>query len=91
MVIEFDPAKSAENEIMRGIPFTLAERLDWSTALIVEDTRRDYGERRFRVIGHVGTRLHVMIFTPRADKVRVISLRKANDKERTLYELQAQV
>ena len=91
MFIEFDPAKSAENEIMRGIPFTLAEGLDWSTALIVEDTRRDYGERRFRVLGNIGARLHVMIFTPRADKVRVISLRKANDKERTLYELQTQV
>lgn len=91
MLIEFDPTKSAENAIMRSMPFTLAEGLDWSTALIVEDTRRDYGERRFRVLGRIGTRLHVMIFTPRADKVRVISLRKANDKERALYELQTQV
>ena len=91
MLIEFDPAKNAENEIIRGIPFILAEGLDWSTALIVEDTRRDYGERRFRVLGNIGARLHVMIFTPRVDKVRVISLRKANDKERTLYELQTQV
>lgn len=41
MFIEFDPVKSTENEIMRGIPFTLAEGLDWSSALIVEDTRRD--------------------------------------------------
>jgi uncharacterized DUF497 family protein len=89
MHIEFDPAKSAANITLRGLPFTLVEDLDWSTALIVEDLRKDYGERRYRVLGLIGADLHTMIFTPRGDKVRVISLRKSNKAERTKYELQA--
>ena len=29
----------------------------------------------------IGDRLHAVVFTPRADKVQVISLRKANQRE----------
>jgi uncharacterized protein len=88
MQIEFDPAKNAANMERRGLSFTLVEALDWSAAIILEDVRRDYGERRFRVFGLIGTSLHTMIFTPRGEKVRVISLRKANRAERMKYEHQ---
>ncbi|MEN9670722.1 MAG: hypothetical protein RL018_999 [Pseudomonadota bacterium] len=88
MEIEFDPAKNARNIELRGLSFTLVEALDWSTAIILEDLRRDYGERRFRVFGLIGTSLHTMIFTPRGEKIRVISLRKSNLAERKRYEHQ---
>jgi uncharacterized protein len=88
MQIEFDPVKNNANIELRGLSFALVEELDWSTAIILEDLRRDYGERRFRVFGLIGTRLHTMIFTPRGEKVRVISLRKSNLAERTKYEHQ---
>ena len=79
--ISFDPAKNAANVLKRGLPFCLVTQLDWATARIVEDLRRDYGERRFRVLGFIGSRLHALVFTPRVGKVHVISLRKANARE----------
>jgi len=84
-VISFDPKKSQRNLRERGISFQRAKLFEWSSAFIVEDTRRDYGEQRFRAIGWIGDRLHVLVFTPRAEKVHVISLRKANDREARLY------
>ena len=50
MRITFDPAKNARNIEERGLPFELVAQLDWETAVAVEDTRKDYGERRLRVL-----------------------------------------
>lgn len=86
MKISFDSAKNEINIQTRQLPFTLVTELDWSNALMVEDDRKDYGERRFRVLGMIGTRLHALVFTPRLDKVHVISLRKANLREEKQYE-----
>jgi len=86
----FDPAKSERNIATRGISFELASEFSWQSALIVEDLRRDYGERRFQALGLIGARLHAMVFTPRADKAHVISLRKANRREVKRYEAEAQ-
>ena len=57
--------------------------------LIAEDLRKKYGERRFQALGLIAGRLHAMVFTPRADKIHVISLRKANRREMRRYEAQA--
>ena len=84
--ISFDPAKSLRNEVERGLPFSLVLDLEWSTACIKEDLRKDYGERRFQLLGHIHGRLHAMVFTPRDDKAHVISLRKANAREIKHYE-----
>lgn len=85
MFVSFDPTKNATNIATRGLPFELIEQLDWATALIAEDTRKAYGERRFQVLGIIGDRLHAVVFTPRDDKVHVISLRKANSREVNRY------
>ena len=90
MKISFDPVKSERNETERGLPFTLVEQLDWSAAIIEEDVRKDYGERRYKVLGLIGDRLHAVVFTPRADKVHVISLRKANPREGKSYDQKTQ-
>jgi uncharacterized DUF497 family protein len=82
--ISFDSAKSEKNVLVRGVPFELAAEFAWDSALIVEDLRKDYGERRFQALG-----LHMMVFTPRANKTHVISLRKANKREVKRYEAQA--
>ncbi len=86
MRITFDPAKNDRNIAERGLSFDLASELEWSTALIVEDTRRDYGELRLRVLALLNRRLHAIVVTPREGELRVISLRKANRKEEKLYE-----
>ena len=46
MQITFDPAKNRRNEDERGLPFSLAADFDWSQALIAEDTRQAYPEKR---------------------------------------------
>lgn len=38
MEINFDPTNSERNVIDRGLPFTLVEQLDWSGAIIEEDS-----------------------------------------------------
>ena len=83
--IRFDPAKNATNIASRGLSFELVEQMEWATALIQEDTRKAYGERRFQVLGFIGERLHALVFTPREGKVHVISLRKANSREVKRY------
>lgn len=81
MTVTFDPAKNPRNVAERGLPFDLVDDIDWSQAVIVEDTRKDYGERRFRVFSYIGDRLYAAVITPRNGAVHVISLRKANARE----------
>ena len=90
MSISYDPDKNKKNIAERGISFERATEFEWSSALIVEDSRKDYGELRFQALGFIGKRLHALVFTPRAGQVHVISLRKANNREVKRYETQTQ-
>jgi uncharacterized DUF497 family protein len=85
MLLSYDPSKSARNETERGLAFDLAEEFDWSSALIAEDRRRDYEERRYQALGSIGEHLHMLVFTPRGGAIHVISLRRANQRERMRY------
>jgi hypothetical protein len=80
--VKFNRANIAD----RGISFEQATEFEWNSALVAEDLREDYGERRFQAIGFIGNRLHVLVFTPRAGSVHVISLPKANRREVMRYE-----
>ena len=62
MLVSHDPAKSERNEAERGLAFDHAEELDWSSALIAEDTRKDYEERRYQALGFIGEHLHMLVF-----------------------------
>ena len=88
MTISFDLAKNERNISLRGISFERAIDFDWSSALIVKDVRREYGEPRYQALGFIEGRLHMLVFTPRAGKVHVMSLRKANIREVKGYEAQ---
>ena len=81
MNITFDAVKEAANLAKHGISLAMASELEWETALIWPDKRRDYGE--IRMIGHVlkSTRLYCVVFTDRGQVRRIISLRKANERE----------
>lgn len=88
MLYEWDETKRATNLAKHGLDFTLAEEFSWPSALVIPDARQDYGEARYFAIGELAGRLHVLIFTPRGDRVRIIGLRKANAREVKLYETQ---
>jgi hypothetical protein len=62
-----------------------AANFDFDTAKTFSDTRRNYGEDRIIALGFIADGLHVLVFTMRGRTLRVISLRKANRKERKAY------
>ena len=68
-----------------GLSFVRVAELDWDTALVVEDTRRDCGETRLLVMALLDGRLHAAVVTPRGEDLRVISFRRANGREVRLY------
>jgi len=63
--------RNARNIATRGISFERALEFEWDSALIVADTRRDYGERRFQAFWLIAARLHVLVFTPRSGKMHI--------------------
>ena len=89
-LIEFDAAKSARNLRDRGIEFDRFAEMDLETAISVEDARKDYGERRLRVLGYIDGKLHAAVITPRSETIRVISLRRANKREERAYAKECQ-
>ena len=79
--ISFDPSKNKRNIRERDLSFDLAEDFEFETAHIHADSRQEYGESRYIALGSLHGRLHVLCFTETADGIRVISFRKANDRE----------
>ena len=88
MEIAFDPAKDAVNRAKHGVSLGEAARLDWSRTLAKPDRRTDYGEPRQIGYGPIGRRLYCIVFVDRGETRRIISLRKANNREIDRYETQ---
>ena len=84
--LSYNQAKNERNILLRGLDFNLVIDFNWFLATIYEDTRKNYGESRFVAIGSINGRIYVVIFTPRGNKIHVISLRKANKREVKKYE-----
>lgn len=87
MKFEWDQAKSDACFQERGFDFAYAigAFLD-PNRLIREDARYSYGEERYQLTGSIEGRLFVVVFTPRQDVMRIISARKANQREVKQYE-----
>jgi len=81
MKITCDLIKNEKNIAERELPFGRAVDFDFSTAKIWQDTRKPYPEARFIAVGYLDNRLHVLCFTETATGIRVISFRKANQRE----------
>lgn len=84
--IEFDPEKDRRNLAKHGISLAMALDLSWETLTILADRRIDYGEDRCIGYGRLGIRLYCVVFVVRSNTVRVISLRKANNREIDRYD-----
>lgn len=89
MEIEFDPAKDESNIRKHGISLARAAELDWNECRERRDDRADYGEARYVGLAPLDNRLYVVVYTERGDVTRVISLRKANQREYDDYVRQA--
>lgn len=84
MVIEFDATKDASNQQKHGVSLAIAADFDWATVLVAP-ARIERGEVRLSVIGNVASEMYVAVVTERQGRMRIISLRRANRKERQKY------
>ena len=82
MRITFDPVKRNNALADRGLDFLDAEIIFEGVTLEVEDTRKDYGERRIICYGLLAGRMVVVGYTPRGADRHVFSMRKANEREK---------
>jgi uncharacterized protein len=84
--ITFDPAKNSANIKLRGLSFDRVHDFEFVTAITWVDRRKDYGEVRYRALGFIKDRIHALVYLETEKGIRVISLRKANERERRIYE-----
>ena len=85
MRIEFDSAKRALTLDMRGLDMARADEIFAGPTLTFPDVRQDYGEPRLISIGLLDDRMVVVVWTGRGEVRRIISLRKANDREQSIH------
>ena len=85
MEIEYDPEKRLRTLELRGLDFVDASVVLQGPALTFQDVRIDYGEARWITVGLLRGRMLGVTWTARGDAYRIISMRKANDKEQESY------
>ncbi|MGH9612741.1 MAG: BrnT family toxin [Bryobacteraceae bacterium] len=87
MLFEWDDRKAAGNIAKHSVPFEYAARVFLDpNRLDGEDKRHDYSEERRLTLGKIQGRLFVVAYTPRGEVIRLISARKANERERRQYD-----
>jgi hypothetical protein len=87
MKLEWDERKNRANIRKHGFDFADAEQFFAGPALFRPDIRQEYGEERWQGIGRVGGRVAVVVFVDYgSENFRILSLRKANRRERADYE-----
>lgn len=83
--ISFDATKRRSTLAIRGLDFADAAKVFEGPVFESEDDRFDYPERRYATIGLLGDRLVAVVWTETITGRRVISMRKANDREYSKY------
>lgn len=81
MQIEYDMEKAAKTLNERGIDFARADDVFAGNTLDQIDDRHDYGEERIITAGRLDGRVVLIVWTPRGVARRIISMRKANERE----------
>ncbi len=85
MEISYDPAKRKTTLALRGLDFADTARIFEGPIYETEDDRFDYPERRYSTIGLLDGRMVVIIWTETEKGRRIISMRKANEREQAKY------
>ncbi|MBF0349198.1 MAG: BrnT family toxin [Magnetococcales bacterium] len=81
MKITYDPAKREKTLSERGLDFENAAMVFTGRVYEIEDTRKEYGERRMMCFGKLNGRMMVIGYVQRGDTRHIFSMRKANDRE----------
>ena len=85
---EWDENKNNSNEIKHGLRFELAIEVFSDPRAVIQPNRKINNEIRDQIIGSINGNIVILfvVFTKRAQKIRIISARKANKVERMIYE-----
>lgn len=86
MELEWDESKRRWTLENRALDFADIVFIDLSSVVTQRDHRQDYGEARFVSFAYLRGDLISFCWTARGNCVRVISMRKANDRERKKYQ-----
>ena len=86
MEIECDPEKRAQTLLHRGLDMDEAAIIFGGPCITFSDLRKDYNETRLITIGLLRGRMVVLVWTWRQNVRRIISIRKANEREQELYQ-----
>lgn len=81
----WDPPKSQSTFDDRGLTFHAATIAFRGPMLRRRDARKDYGEPRYQALGECNGQVLAIVFTPRNNQCRIISLRLATDEEAITY------
>ena len=84
MDFEFNPQKSEANKAKHGIDFVGAQEL-WKSKHVLLGAK-DALEKRYMVIGTIGSDHWSAIITYRGATIRIISVRKSTPSEIDTYE-----
>lgn len=85
MDITYDEAKRQQTLRKRGLDFADAGKIFDGVVIELEDDRFDYPERRLRTYGLIDNRLVMIAWTPTENGIRVISMRKCNEREQKAF------
>jgi uncharacterized DUF497 family protein len=85
MRIEFDAEKRDMTLKERSLDFARAPEIFAGANATARDERNDYGEDRFVTVGTLDARTVIVVWTPRGEARRIISMRKANEREISRY------
>ncbi len=87
MNFDWDEKKNKLNIKQHGLDFEFAKQLFNNNLFVVPDLRLDYKENRYIGYGKIEGRLMIVVYTERLpDIIRIISFRKANQRENKIYE-----
>ncbi len=83
---EWDEDKNSECKKLRGFQFQdITNAFLDPHRCITQDIRHDYGEDRYELLAKIDEVLFVVIYTFREEAIRIISARKANEREKKRY------
>ena len=86
MEVSYDAAKRALILQTRGLDFEDAVHVFAGATFDIADDRKEYGEIRWVTFGLLNDRLVAVVWTHRGGRRHIITMWKANDRERKRYE-----
>lgn len=83
---DWDDGNTKKNEIKHKVHYKESEQIFFDRPLYLKDNEHSKTESRFYVFGETNNkRLLIIVFTIRGKKIRVISARNQDNKEKRFY------